>query len=255
MRDQRCPISYGGQLCALTKPNGGVRPITASKTLRRVTGTFSWHVRWGNLSSSPRLQCEGVAHAARTYPPNQTYNNALLKIDVFSAFNCLRQDIFLARIREKVPSLYKLLWQANKLLWQAYFQPSKLFFGNYIIEQSEDFQEGDPISPAFFALSVDPIAKDLRSEFKVCYLDDACFAGHRNTVLKDLENMVTKLGELDLNVNSNKCEISLLEHTELDASYKVAILRKMNSLHSAIKAKVSRFFIGTCLATMFTTNQ
>ena len=55
------------------------------------------------------------------------------------------------------------------------------------------------------------------SEFKVWYLDDACITGDRYTVLSDLENMVTKLGELGLRINDNKCEITLLEYTEQES--------------------------------------
>ena len=218
--DEILPIFYGGSLCALTKPNGGVRPIAAGNTLRRLAvkvasellvDTLGEEFRPVQLGYGTKGGCEGAAHAARTYLANQTGSKVFLKIDVSNAFNCLRRDIFLARVREKVPSLYKLLWQ-------AYSQPSKLFFGDHIIESSEGIQQGDPFGPALFALSVDPIAKDMRSEFNVWYLDDACIAGDRDTVLHDLENMVTKLGELGLSVNSNKCEVTLLEHTEQEAA-------------------------------------
>ena len=110
-----------------------------------------------------------------------------------------------------MPSLYKLQWQ-------AYSQSSKLFFGDHIIESSESIRQGDPFGPALFALSVDPIAKDMRSEFNVLCPDDACIGGDRDTVLHDVENMVTKLGELGLSVNSNKCKITLMEHTEQEAA-------------------------------------
>ena len=58
----------------------------------------------------------------------------------------------------------------------------------------------------------------MRFEFNVWYLDDGCLAGDRNTVLNHLENMVTKLSDLGLRVNSNKCKIILLGHTEQEAA-------------------------------------
>ena len=67
----------------------------------------------------------------------------------------------------------------------------------------------------------------MRSEFNVWYLDDACIAGDRDTVLNDLENMVTKLGELGLRVNSNKCEITLLGHNEQEAAVTTGMVQSI----------------------------
>ena len=156
-------------MCALTKPNGGVTPIAAVNTLRRLAvkvaseplvDTLGEEFHSVQLGCGTKGGCEGAAHAARTYLANQTVSKTFLKIDVSNAFNCLRRDIFLAHIRDKVPSLYKLLWQ-------AYSQHSKLFFGDHIIELSVGIQLGDPFVPALYALSVDPIAKDMRSGFSV----------------------------------------------------------------------------------------
>ena len=47
--------------------------------------------------------------------------------------------------------------------------------------------------------------------------------GDRDTVLHDLISMVNKLGDVGWNVNSNDCEITLLQHTE----EKTAIKNKM----------------------------
>ena len=104
-----------------------------------------------------------------------------------------------------------------KLLWQAYYQPSKLIFGEYFLDSSEGVQQEDPFGPTFFALSVDPIPKDMHSKLNVWYPDDACILGDWDTVLIYLENMVTKHAELGLSVVSNKCG-RLLEHCELEAA-------------------------------------
>ena len=116
--DEILPIFYGGSLCALTKPNGGVRPIAAGNTLRRLAvkvaseplvDTLGEEFRPVQLGYGTKGGCEGTAHAARIYLENQTDSKVFFKIHVSNALNCLRRDIFLVRIREKVPSMYKLL--------------------------------------------------------------------------------------------------------------------------------------------------
>ena len=47
----------------------------------------------------------------------------------------------------------------DKLLWQAYSLPSKIFFGDYMLDLAEGIQQGDPFGQALFSLAVDPIAK------------------------------------------------------------------------------------------------
>ena len=75
----------------------------------------------------------------------------------------------------------------HKLLWQAYFQPPKQFSGDHINESPEGIQQGDPFAPALFALTLDPIAKDMRSGFNIWYLDDTCIGEDRDEVMNDLK--------------------------------------------------------------------
>ena len=76
----------------------------------------------------------------------------LLKIDMRNAFNSLRRDSFLSAARERADSMYSLLWQ-------AYAEPSKLFFGEEELSSETGIQQGDPFGPALFALAVDDIAR------------------------------------------------------------------------------------------------
>ena len=83
-----------------------------------------------------------------------------------NAFNSLRRDSFLSVARVRTPGLYSLLWQ-------AYSSPTRLFFGEEGFASETGIQQGDPIGPALFALSVDEAARGVQSEFNVWYLDDA----------------------------------------------------------------------------------
>ena len=49
--------------------------------------------------------------------------------------------------------------------------------------------------------------------------------GNRDTVFNDLENMVTKLGELGFRVNINECKITVLEHTDQEAAVTTGLFK------------------------------
>ena len=68
-------------------------------------------------------------------------------IDMRNAFNSLRRDSFLSVARVRTPGLYNLLWQ-------AYSSPTRLFLGEEGFASETGIQQGDPIEPALFALSV-----------------------------------------------------------------------------------------------------
>ena len=55
----------------------------------------------------------------------------------------------------------------SSLLWQAYSSPTRLFFGEERFASETGIQQGDPIGPALFALSVDEAARGEQSEFSV----------------------------------------------------------------------------------------
>ena len=153
----------------MTTPNGGIRSIAPgnnSDALQLKAASEPLVVMIGeefHSFSSATVRKEGVkargVRRTHIFLANQTGSKVFLKVDVPNALNCLRRVIFLSRIREKMPSLYKLLWQEC-------YQLSKLFFGEHIIESSEGNQQGDPFGPTLFYLSVYLIAKDMLSDFK-----------------------------------------------------------------------------------------
>ena len=95
---------------------------------------------------------EAAAHAARHYLTSNRQNRVFLKLDMSNAFNCINRDAILIKVKEKIPSLYNLLWQ-------AYSAPSHLFYRDHIIESETGIQQGDPGGPALFSLGIDDIIK------------------------------------------------------------------------------------------------
>ena len=96
-----------------------------------------------------------------------------------NAFNSLRRDSFLSVARVSTPCLCILLWQ-------AYSSPTRLFFGEEGYASERGIQQGDPIGPALFALSVNEAARGVQSEFNVWYLDDATLGDSPERVHEDL---------------------------------------------------------------------
>ncbi len=223
------PIFFGASLCALAKKDGGVRPIAVGNTFRRLatkvglkplSAGLGQHLRPVQLGFGTSGGCEAAVHATHTYLSQTQSKGVLLKIDMRNAFNSIRRDVFLRVARERIPTLYPLLWQ-------AYAKPSVLFFGETIIHSTTGIQQGDPVGPALFSLGVDSAAKAANSELNVWYLDDATLGGSVEDVLADLNNIIRDLGDAGLEVNDRKCELILLNHTPEEVGNTDALFKEV----------------------------
>ena len=107
------------------------------------------------------------------------------------------------KAKEKIPSLYKLLWH-------AYSRPSHLFYRNEILSSETGIQQGDPGGPALFSLGLDHIVKKLKSEMNIWYLDDSNMADSPEIVLEDLKILLDELNKIGLSINASKCELTCM---------------------------------------------
>lgn len=124
---------YGATLCALTKIDGGIRPIAVDNTFRRLAaklGCNSVRDYISNLFKPVQIGfgvkggCEAILHAVRTFlQKNKNLEKILLKIDFKNAFNSIERDEMLKEVKKHTPKLFPFLWQ-------CYHSPSLLFFGN-----------------------------------------------------------------------------------------------------------------------------
>ena len=97
----------------------------------------------------------------------------------------------------RIPGLYSLLWQ-------AYSSQTRSFLG----EDEFVSETGlSPIGPAFFALSVDEVARGVKSELNVWYFDDATLGDYPKRVHDDLVVLLERLRAIGLEDNGNKCEL------------------------------------------------
>ena len=141
--------------------------------------------------------------ASRRYVRECRHRRVLLKLDMRNAFNSPRRDSFLSVARFRTPGLYSLLWQ-------AYSSPTRLFFGEEGFASERGIQQGGPIGPALFALSVDEAARGVQSELNVWYFDDVTL---RDLVVPlnhdDLVVLLERLRAIGLQVNGSKCDLTI----------------------------------------------
>ena len=200
---------YGASLIALRKPSGGIRPIAvgsvyrrlASKTgLRPLSSQLGQDLRPVQLGYGTPGGCEAAVHASRQFYQHMTENSVMVKVDMANAFNTVRRDHFLRVVREHAPALYPLLWQ-------AYSQPTPLYYGTTEIASMTGVQQGDPCGPAVFALAIHQAASDVTSCFNCWYLDDGTIGGHVDSVCEDLKRLIPAMAAIGLALNHAKCEI------------------------------------------------
>ena len=75
-------------------------------------------------------------------------------------------------------------------------------------------QQGDPIGPALFALSVDESSRGVQSEFNEWYLDDATLGDSPERVYDDLVVLLERLRAIGLECEHTTLNDSMPEATE-----------------------------------------
>lgn len=203
------PILFGGRLISLDKKCGGVRPIVVGSTFRRLAAKCASYYAASKLAPilGPRQLgvgisggCEAAIHSARRFLLSSQTDNVLVKLDFSNAFNCIRRDAMLQAVFDQIPELYRYCHL-------AYSSSSFLKFGSFTMLSEEGVQQGDPLGPLCFCLTVHPLLSSLRSLLAMGYLDDFSVGGPLHAVAGDVELIVREGAKLGLQLNVNKCEI------------------------------------------------
>ena len=169
-------------LIALSKKDGGVRPIAVSSVWRRLAAkcanTFASEKVAGFLSPfqlgvGVKGGAEAAIHSARRYIDGLCRGKFLIKLDFSNAFNTLRRDSMLEAVLEDIPEIFNFCHL-------SYAENSILLFNEFKISSEEGSQQGDSLGPLLFALTIHPILQSLDSEFKTGYLDDVAAGGCRH---------------------------------------------------------------------------
>ena len=143
---------------------------------------------------------EIAIHSARVYLSNLPHDHLILKLDFKNAFNTIRRDKMLLAVKDLAPSLLPFVHS-------VYCSPSSLFWGTEVIQSSEGVQQGDPLGPLLFCLTIHNMCSQLKSELRMFYLDDGTLGGTLTDVLKDLQLITKEAHSLGLQLNYGKSEI------------------------------------------------
>ena len=223
----RCPpdvtaLLFGGKLFALSKKSGGVRPIAIGYTFRRLAAKCANSCAISLIRDKLLpLQlgvgipggCEAAVHATRRFMAKMSSDDVVVKLDFSNAFNCLRRDVMLKSVADELPCLYRFCHL-------AYGSRSALLFGEQTLWSMEGVQQGDPLGPLLFCLTIQPLLRCLSSELIVAYMDDFTLGGQQSLVADDVSKISALGVKYGLRLNFAKCEaISLCgvtSHATLD---------------------------------------
>ena len=183
------PFFFGTNLTALHKKDGRIRPIAVSCTLCCLVAKIAV----GKVREEPtpllaprqlgfgiKGGAEAAVHTARMYAGDLDDNHWIVKLDFKNTFNSLRRDKMLLAMRELAPALYPFVHS-------SYFSSFSLFWHDSVLQSAEGEQQGDPLGPLLFCLSIHDLCSQLKSEFNVWYLDDGSVGGTREDISHDLE--------------------------------------------------------------------
>ena len=95
------------------------------------------------------MYAEAAVHACRHYVISMQEGQVIAKLDFTNAFNCIHQDAMLNAVFDKVPDTYSFC-----IL--AYSGTSILKFGKRLISSQEKVQQGYPLGPLIFCLTIHP---------------------------------------------------------------------------------------------------
>jgi hypothetical protein len=145
---------------------------------------------------------EAAVHATRRYIDSirDSPDRAIVKLDFKNAFNCLRRDCMLEAVLQWIPELYAFCHN-------AYSGHPVIMFNDTAIESATGAQQGDPLGPLLFSITLHPILMGCTSEFRIGYLDDVTLGGLIQDVDGDVQRVRQEACLIGLDLNPGKCEI------------------------------------------------
>ena len=121
-----------------------------------------------------------------------------MKLDFVNAFNAISRDEILCIFREELPELYLFIIT-------CYSASSHLCFGDFRISSEEGAQQGDPLGPLSFCLTAYKLAKSMKSQLNIWYMDDGSLGDEVDVLIEDFETVRRTGKTLCLLLNEHKC--------------------------------------------------
>ena len=132
------------------------------------------HCKWGLVKAG----CEAIIHSVAHIMEKQdqpSLSRWVLLVDFSNAFNCVNREFMFSAIRSVLPGL-------SRWVECCYGTDSVLHFGDHSLLSRCGVQQGDPLGPLCFALTLQPIAMRIKRALlnllcNVVYLDDGTICG------------------------------------------------------------------------------
>ena len=211
---QVIPYLCGASLLPCRKKKGGLRPIAVGEVLRRlVSKCLSRAVQQEAHDVLTPLQvgvgvkhgCEAVVHATSqimndpSIPPDDRW---VLLVDFSNAFNTIDRAAMFRETRSRIPTL--AAWMEC-----CYGNQPLLLLGHETISSCSGVQQGDPLGPLGFALTLQPILEKIKAEvpdllLNSWYLDDGTLCGSPSDLAAALHIIEAEGPPLGLHPNRAK---------------------------------------------------
>jgi hypothetical protein len=237
------PAFFGASLLPFAKKDGGIRPIAVGLTLRRLVAKTAALIASpacapllapSQLGVGAKGGAEAVVHAARRFLDANVEGRAFVKLDFTNAFNSIRRDCVLEAVANSYPDLLPFVAS-------AYGSPSTLWLGDNFISSEEGVQQGDPLGPLLFCLTVQPLLSQSGCEFVTGYLDDVGLGDTVPRLLERVPVLEAKALALGLTLNHSKCEILGLSPSDLS-------LWRSSGLNFSVTAREAASMLGSPLS-------
>ena len=143
---------------------------------------------------------EAIVNSVGSFLHHSESSHCILKLDFQNAFNSLRRDQMLQAISDVVTVQYPFVHA-------VYGRPSSLFHGETTILSQEGVQQGDPLGPMLFCLTIHPMLKYLKSELRAFYLNDGTLGGTSSDIIQDQESIENIGRAMGLQLSRSKTQL------------------------------------------------
>ncbi|XP_026436183.1 uncharacterized protein LOC113334051 [Papaver somniferum] len=128
---------------------------------------------------------------------------SMLLFDFSNAFNMVSISQLIKEVLLHCPGI-------SRWVEFCYLRPAKIYYDHYILSSALGVQQGDPLGPLLFALTLHPLVKSIASrctlDLQAWYLDDGTIIGDTLEVAKSLNIIETEGPSRGLYLNVKKTE-------------------------------------------------